>query len=162
MKRRIVILTVVAMALAVLAGCSAFDHDNTPYEGFDRSLWPTNPSIMVGPYEGNYEGTMKLDSKDAACASVAEEVGAEAPISFDVVQAGPLVSVGFEDGAEENGKLIETKVTIVQRGASDVRMFYIEFSDAGLSGTVEVMPAADSGSVDACASYTLTMTRISE
>ncbi len=159
MKRSLIIL---AVAVALSSGCSAFDHVNTPYEGFSRDEIPFNPYIMAGASEGDYAGTMKLDSKSAECVGVVEEVGAETPVKFNVLAAGALVSVSFEDGAEESGKLVDSKVTVVKRGENDVRMYHLEFSDAGINGAVDVFPGGESTSIDVCGKYTLAMTRASE
>ncbi len=153
-------LAVVTFALALLAGCSAFDHDNTPYEGFSPDQISADLNIAAGAYEGDYTGTMKLDSKSDACAGITEEVGAETPIKLNIVQAGVLVSVGFEDGSEESGKLIDTKVTVVKRGDSDVRMFFLSFLDAGIEGTADVYPASKEAGIESCGSYSFTLSRI--
>lgn len=155
MMRRLMILVMVVL---FVSGCSAFDSDNTPYEGFNERDIPFNPFLAVGPYEGVYKGSMTLEEADEACASVSEAVGEAKEMVVDVIQAGDLISVQFEDGMEENGKLYNDKVTIVRRGVSDVRMFNLEFMGEGVvQGKVEVFEGESV--VDPCALYSITLAK---
>jgi hypothetical protein len=103
---------------------------------------------------------MTLESADEDCVGIVDEVGVEIPVTLDVIQAGEVISVQFEDDTEESGKLVDTKVTVVKREASDVRMYHLEFSDEGVSGQVEVFvdDGAD-GLIDPCGSYAISASR---
>jgi len=143
---------VVLIALLFVSACSAFDHSSEPYAGFNEREIPLNPFLAAGPYEGVYSGTMTLDSVDESCPSVAEAVGDVKDIKLDVLQAGELISVMFEDGVEENGRMVDTRVTVVKRDAGDTRMYHLKFMDGGqLEGTVEVFAGEDI--IEPCASY---------
>lgn len=160
MIRRLLVVAVALLVLPALSACSAFSHDNTPYEGFNESQIPVNPFLGTGPYEGVYTGTMTLDRADEDCVGIVDEVGVEIPVTLDVIQAGEIISIQFEDDTEESGKLVDTKVTIVKREASDVRMYHLDFADEAISGQVEVFidDGAD-GMFDPCGSYTVSASR---
>jgi hypothetical protein len=152
------------MLFASAFACSAFDHSSEPYEGFNPSEVPLNPFLSAGPYEGVYTGTMTLDGAEETCVGVEEAVGDAVEITLDVLQAGELVSVMFEDGVEENGKLVNEKVTVVKREASDTRMYHLQFGSTGLdeeasgvSGTVEVFVGDEI--ITPCATYSLSASR---
>lgn len=161
MIRRLIVL---ALALTFISACSAFDKDPTPYEGFPERDIPFNPFLAVGPYEGIYDGSMALEQLNESCPSVLEEVGQEIPVELDVIQAGEVISVEFEDGTEENGKLVEDKVTLVKRNADDVRMFHLDFSGEGmLEGEIEVFSSSGGKAmVESCATYSVSCVKSSE
>jgi hypothetical protein len=157
MIRRFMVV-IAALLFASAFACSAFDHSSEPYEGFNPSEVPLNPFLAAGPYEGVYTGTMTLESVDETCVGVAEAVGDAVEITLDVLQAGELVSIMFKDGVEENGKLVNDKVTVVKREASDTRMYHLQFGSTGLdeeasgvSGTVEVFVGDEI--ITPCAKY---------
>lgn len=154
-------LMIVALALFFVSACNAFDHDNTPFEGFSERDVPFNPFLTVAPYEGIYTGTIVLERLDEGCIGVEGTVGEEKPITLDVVQANEYINVKFEDGAEAEGKLYETKVTVVKKDMNDTRMFHLEFLEEGIiEGSCDVLAGSgENASVEPCAVYSLSLSK---
>lgn len=158
MTRNALIILAIALA-ACMWHCSAFDSDNTPFEGFNEKDIPT-PGLVAGVHEGIYEGTMTLADAERSCPSVTESEGDTVDVTFDIIHSGDFISVKFADETEEHGKLVNEKVTLVKRSADSVRMFYFEFEEGGqMTGVCEVLPVVD-GDIDSqpCATYQIECT----
>jgi len=156
MKTRVFITIVAAM---MVAACSAFDTNNTPYEGFGPDIVPPPLAGGGGQFQGSYKGEITLQEND--CEFLADEVGVASPVVFDVLQSGNLVSVGFEDESEASGDLDGSKVTIVKRDVSNTRIYHIEFTDTGITGDCEYIDSAAVANQigDSCAKYGLSLTK---
>ncbi len=128
--------------------------------GFSPDVIPVNPFLASGPYEGDYCGTMTLDSVTEECVTVGENVGDEVISAMNVIQVGELISVNFEGDVEESGKLSENRVTIVKHGISDMRMYHLEFGDEGITGTCDCFAKTDGDvGVHPCATFALSLAR---
>lgn len=158
MKTRLFISALVsATALVLLAACSAFDTSSKPYDNApnDYIYMPGTGGQFAGKYVG--ETTLTENS----CENLAEEIDAKAPITLDIIQSSQLVSVGFEDETQVTGNLDGSKVTVVKKEASSSRVFYLEFTDKGISGICEYIDTVPVGDQlgDYCAKYSLELTK---
>lgn len=149
-------ILVVAASLALLASCAAFDSSNTPYEGFSPDEIPVPQG--VGIYSGHYAGTKTLDS--STCASVSDELGDQVPLEFDVEHRDTAVNVVFGENGVAAGTLSGESATVMTTEGNAKNVYYLTFATGRISGSAEVIEADAAGQYgDACASYTLTMTK---
>jgi len=154
-------LILVVFALMFVTACNALDHDNTPFEGFSERDVPFNPFLAASPYEGDYSGTITLQSIEEGCPCDEGVVGEERPITLNVVQANEYINILFEDEVEANGKLVETKVTVVKKGMNDTRMFNLDFAGEGvIEGACDChQGVGDNTSVEPCAKYEMSLSK---
>jgi len=155
MKTRIFVTVIAAM---LVAGCSAFDNSNKPYDGFGPDISP--PAFVGGgAYEGDYKGEMALTENN--CEFLEESVGASTPLAVNVIQSGELVSFGFEDESEASGSLDGSKTTIIQRNVSNTLIFHVEFTETGITGDckyIDRAPVLDQLG-EPCATYSVSLTK---
>lgn len=150
------------LVLSLVSGCAAFDTDNTPYSGFNPDEVQI-PNGLSGPYNGNYEGTMTLDSN--TCAGVSDEVGAAIPLKINVVQSESLLGLTFEDETRLAGELSsESKAVFMIKTGATKHVYYLTFSEEKqIDGSCEVIEPDENGmDGDPCASYTVTMSKLGE
>ena len=151
-------LLVSILALFLITACSALDSDSTPYEGFSPDVTP--PIMGHGRFEGNYVGEMKLVTNE--CSFLAEELNAATELKLNVLQSSDMVSVAFEDASEVSGSLDENDSTIiVKRDISESRIYYLTFSDEGITGECEYIEGApvDGQLGEPCATYTVELAK---
>ena len=156
-RQAFIVLAIVLVAS--MFGCEAFNSDNTPFEGFNEKDIPTL-GLVAGAHEGIYEGTLMLADAESGCPTVTEAEGDAVNVIFDVIHSGDFISVKFEDGTEEHGKMVDSKVSLVKRSSDAVRMYHFEFEEGGImTGAVEVLPviAGDIGG-EPCATYQIECT----
>lgn len=148
--------------LSLMAGCAAFDHGSTPYEGFDPSEVKI-PNGLSGPYNGKFTGTMTPDSN--TCASVSDEVGAAVPLDVQVVQKDKLINMTFSDQQMAPGELSpEGKGTFMVEISGTKHVYYLTFSeDSKIEGTSEVIEKDENGTyAKPCATYTVALSKSAE
>ena len=155
MKNRIIVL---GLALTLLAACNAFDNSSKPYDGFGPNIVPP-PGVGGGPFEGNYKGEMTLTENN--CSELADEVDAKTALAFNVVQNADLVSLQFEDEREASGSMKDGKTTIVMKDTSNTKIYHLEFTDKGITGTCEYIEGAPIGDQlgDPCAKYSVALSK---
>ena len=152
MGRRLIVL---AMALALLSGCAAFDTDNTPYEGFSPDLIPVLGG-QAGPLSGYYIGDMTLDSN--TCQGVSDEVGKAIPLVLDIIQTELGMSLTLEDQSVLTGALEEDNEAVFMSQVESTKQYFrLDFSEeAKITGSYEVKELDANGQyADPCASYSL-------
>lgn len=134
-------LLVGIFAAVLMAGCAAFDDDNTPYEG----MKPGEPLPFVGTnlYSGYYIGDLTVESNE--CATVVDEAGSVVEIGFEVVQKDATINLIFEDGTAGAGTLDGDKVTVMTEASGVKSVYYLTFADGKIEGSVEVIEPDASG-----------------
>lgn len=151
-------LLVAVAAVVFLAGCSAFDSDNTPYEGLPPGEVMPAPGASANLYSGYYSGDMKVETN--TCQTVADEVGSAIAIALEVVQSDTAINVLFDEGAEVAGTLTDDKVTIMVEEAGVKEVYYLTFADEELNGNAEAIEADANGQYgDPCATYTVALAK---
>lgn len=148
-------LGVAVMAAFFLVGCSAFDSDNTPYEGMKPG--DPVPGINVGGiYSGYYAGDMTVDAN--SCASVSDEQGSAIDMGFEVIHADTTVNIIFDDGTTVAGTLDGEKVTIMVENLGVKHVYYFTFADGEVTGSAEVIEADAAGEYSSpCATYSVAL-----
>jgi hypothetical protein len=134
------------IALLCLTACDAFKSD-------------ANPININGEYEGTYAGKMTLSENN--CEDLAAAVGSETDVKINILQSADLVSIEFDDGSEASGSLKDNTTVVVKRDISQSEIFHLEFTDEGITGSVEYIDKAPAGGVlgEPCASYDVSLTK---
>lgn len=167
-KRLLVIIPCV-----LLFACSAFDNsDQTLPVGPDGEF-----SIGAdggGEYEGVYSGTVTLVSNE--CVGAGAEIAMPTEMTADVLQSGNIISIQFgaeavvedevvaEDAEDEvvaddnsteiTGTLVDNAVTLVYKELNISKIYRLNFSEDGITGTCEIAESTVSGELGAtCATY---------
>ncbi|MFH0798677.1 MAG: hypothetical protein V2A66_00660 [Pseudomonadota bacterium] len=149
------VLAVLAAAV-MLAGCAAFDHDNTPYDGFSPNEVPAPAG--QGIYTGYYTGDMSVDSN--TCIQVSDKAGSKVKLSFDVVHKDAVINVTFEDGATASANLDGTKATLMSEVSGVRHVYYLTFGDGKVDGTAEAIEGDSNGQFGSpCVSYTIALAK---
>jgi hypothetical protein len=152
-------LLVAVCAVIFISGCAAFDHDNTPYSGFEPDLIPVDNGANVGPNSGYYAGTMTAETN--ACQAVSDAVGDAVPLAIDVVQSNTTLSFTFADAMVTSGLIDEGgKTTFMVKIGETRHVYALTFADSKVSGSIDVIEAnADSQFGTPCATYAVELTK---
>jgi hypothetical protein len=151
-------LFVVLCAVFMIAGCSAFDSDNTPYTDWSPDLIPPIPGGKAGIHSGFYSGTKVLDSN--SCASIADELGMSSDFAINVLHVDNYLNTTLEDGSVMAGELVGDSAIFVMKEGSVEQAYYLTFSNEteSVTGNLEVIEPNESGQYgEPCAQYTISL-----
>lgn len=142
----------------LLSACSAFDSGgaqvvSTP--GADPSI--SEGCAESGAFDGYYSGTMTLGAD--TCEALDGLEGSEEALAIDVVQGCTAVTAKFEDGSEANASLNATRAVFVVKKEDSTWIYDLSFNEEGATGTVEVSDSTSAGSIEACANFSVELTK---
>ena len=151
-------LLVALVAVFCLAGCSALDTDNTPYEGMNPGDPIPGLGSTGGIYAGYYAGDMTAETN--TCQSVSDEVGAAVDFDVEIMHADTQIEAIFDEDVRVAGTLDGENVTLVAITMGVEHVYRFTFADGGISGTAEVIEMDEAGQYGApCATYAVSLAK---
>lgn len=146
------------VAAFFLAGCSALDSDNTPYEGMAPGEVLPAPGGSANLYNGYYAGDMTVETN--TCQSVSDAAGSVVDLGIEIIQADATINAIFDSGPEVAASLDGDKVTIMTEELGVKHVYFLSFADGELNGSAESIEADANGQYgDPCATYTVALTK---
>ncbi|OGQ23682.1 MAG: hypothetical protein A3I05_06225 [Deltaproteobacteria bacterium RIFCSPLOWO2_02_FULL_44_10] len=143
---------VVLASLLFIASCSAFDSKSKTVSAPP----PADPDVAAASaYQGFYSGEMTNETNTCQA-----DVVVEGPLSIDVIQAGDVVSIQFEDATEGRGTLAGNNATILMEEGEVSSVYNLSFNEEGAEGSLEIIETKVDGQLgDPCAKSSLKLTK---
>lgn len=151
-------LLVALCAVFCLAGCSALDTDNTPYEGMNPGDPIPGLGVSGGIYAGYYAGDMTAEAN--TCQSVSDEVGKAVDLAVEIMHADTQIEAIFDEDVRVAGTLTGESVTLVVTTMGVEHVYRFTFADGTITGSAEVIEADEAGQYGApCATYAISLAK---